>query len=165
MILICYVCYAVFVSVMTTPHRLGVVVTCFPLLKPHLQTCSITLTRNDTFLRLTWDGNMRITRCQNCCMRWLFFIDGIGCTDPGPVDALIFQSANYHILGPGYFSGICQRAGKRPLGAGYHIAQLRVQDCPGFSGYVYDAYTGFNSVSRILLEEVLPCEWVEGAMW
>ena len=41
--------------------------------------------------------------------------------------------------------------------------QLRVQDCPGFNGFVYDAYTGFNSVSRILVEEVLPCEWGEGA--
>lgn len=131
--------------------------------RPHLQSCNISMVRSDTYLKLTWDGNMRITRCQACCMRWLFLIDGDDCTEPGPVDALLYQSANYHLLRPSYFSGICQQAGDRPLSGGYHIVQLRVQDCPGFNGFVYDAYTGFNSISRILVEEVLPCEW--GGCW
>lgn len=119
-------------------------------------SCNISLSRTDTLIRMTWDGNMRITRCQSCCMRWLFFLDGQDCTDPGPVDALLYQASNYHILRPSYFSGICRQAGTRPLAGGYHIVQLRVQDCPGFRGSVVDAYTGFNSISRILVEEVLP---------
>ena len=141
-----------------------------------MQSCNITTFRDDTYLRLTWDGNTRITRCQTCCMRWLFHIDGHECTVPGPVDTNLFQSTNYHILRPAHFSGICQQAGTRPLTSGYHVVQLRVQDCPGFGGFVYDAYTGFNSASRILVEEVLPCKCLmvtcgsvavmcEGDMW
>ena len=42
------------------------------------------------------------------------------------------------------------------LDAGPKRIQFSVQDCPGFGGFVYDAYTGWNSVSRIAIEEIIP---------
>ena len=39
--------------------------------------------RDDTWLRLTWNGNMRLTNCDICCMRWFFQINGEECTNPG----------------------------------------------------------------------------------
>ena len=47
------------------------------------QECSITKQRNDTWLRVTWNGNMRLAYCTFCCMRWYFTINGAECTDPG----------------------------------------------------------------------------------
>ena len=39
---------------------------------------------------------------------------------------------------------------------GLRRIQLYLKDCPGFDGYVYDAYTGWNTQSRIIVEEVSP---------
>ena len=47
------------------------------------QECSITKQRNDTWLRVTWNGNMRLAYCTFCCMRWYFTINGAECNDPG----------------------------------------------------------------------------------
>lgn len=41
---------------------------------------------------------------------------------------------------------------------GVRRVQLYLKDCPGFDGYVYDSYTGWNTVSRIIIEEVPPSE-------
>lgn len=80
----------------------------------------------------------------------------------GPIDAVLFQSTNYHILRPSTVSGSCRAIGtltnSAVLEAGSKRIQFSVQDCPGFAGFVYDAYTGFNSVSRILIEELMPRE-------
>lgn len=78
----------------------------------------------------------------------------------GPIDAVLFQSRNYHILRQSTISGSCRSAGSptnsTQLTAGAMRIQFSVQDCPGFGGFVYDAYTGWNSVSRILIEEIVP---------
>ena len=42
------------------------------------------------------------------------------------------------------------------LGVGPVRVQFLVQECIGLGGFVYDAYTGWNSVSRITVEEVIP---------
>lgn len=41
---------------------------------------------------------------------------------------------------------------------GLRRVQLYLKDCPGFDGFVYDAYTGYNTVSRIIIEEVMPSQ-------
>ena len=53
------------------------------------QECSFNKQRDDTWLRLTWNGNMRVTNCEFCCMRWYFTINGDECSEPGmtPFDA------------------------------------------------------------------------------
>ena len=73
---------------------------------------------------------------------------------------MLFQSRNYHILRQSTISGSCNKVGSfedgTPLTAGHKRIQFSVQDCPGFGGFVYDAYTGWNSVSRIIIEEIVP---------
>lgn len=52
--------------------------------EPHLlQECQYYKQLDYTWLRVTWIGNMRITRCEGCCMRWFFTINGEECADPG----------------------------------------------------------------------------------
>ena len=41
---------------------------------------------------------------------------------------------------------------------GLRRVQLYLKDCPSFDGYVYDSYTGWNTVSRIIIEEISPSE-------
>lgn len=149
-----------------------------------MQTCQYNKMREDTWLRVTWNGNMRITRCDTCCMRWYITIDGEECVDPGtaslhvllylslilmlqclhnntgPIDAVIFQSRNYHLVRQSTISGACRSIGavgnSTSISTGGKRIQFSIQDCPGFGGFVYDAYTGWNSVSRIRIEEMQP---------
>lgn len=74
----------------------------------------------------------------------------------GPIDAVVFQSRNYHIVRQSHLTSVCRAAGGRELTAGPKRVQFSVQDCPGFGGFVYDAYTGWNQVSKIILEEIPP---------
>ena len=78
----------------------------------------------------------------------------------GPLDVIMFQAQNVHILRQSTITGSCRTTGpltnSTPLDAGPKRIQFSIMDCPGFGGFVYDAYTGFNSVSRIRIEEVIP---------
>lgn len=77
-------------------------------------------------------------------------------THTGPIDTTIFQSRNYHIVRQTDITGICRQAGGRNLTAGVYRIQFSIKDCNAFGGFVYDAYTGWNSVSRIIIEEYMP---------
>ena len=74
----------------------------------------------------------------------------------GPVDAVIFMETDLHILRQSHISGVCRSAGGVNITSGPVLVQFSLMDCPGFGGFVYDAYTGWNSISRILLEEIIP---------
>lgn len=39
--------------------------------------------------RVSWDGNIAVEGCSDCCMRWYISIDGHECENPGPIDAAI----------------------------------------------------------------------------
>ncbi|XP_065896073.1 uncharacterized protein [Dysidea avara] len=118
--------------------------------------CSIMKHRDDTWLRLTWDGNMRIAGCTVCCMNWYLTVDGQQCSSPGPVDALVYQGERYLIVRHSHFTGMCEQAGGMNISAGLHRIQLSLKDCPGFNGFIYNAFTGWNTQSRIIVEEVPP---------
>ena len=99
---------------------------------------------------------------QVCCIYNMVVIHTNNILSPytGPIDAVIFQSRNYHIVRQSTITGACRSVGA--VGNGTSIStggkriQFSIQDCPGFGGFVYDAYTGWNSVSRILIEEMQP---------
>jgi len=79
---------------------------------------------DDTWLRLTWDGNMRIARCTVCCMKWYFTVDGFHCTSPGPVDTIVYQAGNYLIVRHSHFTGMCEQAGGKNITAGQYLTVL-----------------------------------------
>ncbi len=80
----------------------------------------------------------------------------------GPIDTVIFQSQNLQVLRQTHLTGSCRSTksinGERVVGAGPVRVQFLVQECIRFGGFVYDAYTGWNSVSRIAVEEIIPRE-------
>ena len=77
---------------------------------------------------------------------------------------VIFQTQNVHILRQSTLSGSCrttQSIGKeKVLVAGPVRVQFLIMECIGTGGFVYDAYTGWNSVSRITIEEIIPSKLV-----
>ena len=70
------------------------------------------------------------------------------------------METDLHILRQTHLSGLCRGARGQNFTKGVKLVQFSIMDCPGFGGFVYDAYTGWNSVSRVILEEVIPREWV-----
>ncbi|XP_062513735.1 uncharacterized protein LOC134189474 [Corticium candelabrum] len=120
-----------------------------------LKECTIQKFSDETSLRLTWSGNIRLTGCTSCCMRWYFTVNGLECNNP--VDGNIYQQQNLNIYRISTFSGYCRHVGGLPLFSGEQKVQLNVGHCTGWSSStVYDAYTGRYSTSRIIIEEIAP---------
>ena len=106
---------------------------------------------SDTSLKVSFHGNMRV-RGNAKCNRWYFKISGNECGGPMKIEALVY---NYCPSGPtnsnqlhhrsfeGYFENIPQGAAR---------VELWVGQCSGQT--LGDACTGWNSVSRIMIEEV-----------
>ena len=57
-------------------------------------------------------------------------------------------------------TGVCRAAGGLNITAGVIHAHYLIMDCPRFDTLIFDAYTGWNSVSRVILEEIIPRECV-----
>ena len=80
-----------------------------------IMNCSFNKQRNDTVLRIAWDGNKALEGCTECCMQWFVTINDEECVDSGPVDASIHQdltagrlSVQFDTHWPGTITGICQ---------------------------------------------------------
>ena len=88
-------------------------------------------------------------------------IDGNECSYPLPIDAAInqdltttFRSRQFDMRRPGTISGLC--GGPSPgntFSADDHVVKLYVDRCEG-SEDSYQVITGYESVSRFILEEV-----------
>ena len=106
---------------------------------------------SDTSLKVSFHGVMRV-RGNNKCNRWYFKINGNECSRPATIDALVLNhwpSGNYNNeqLHHRAFEGYCENIPK-----GAVRVELWVGRCSGET--LGDAYTGWKSVSRIMIEEV-----------
>ena len=122
--------------------------------------CTFTKQSNDTVLKVAWDGNIALEGCITCCMRWFITIDDEECADPGPIDAAIFQdlsgpqSVQFDLRRPGTVAGICRGGEGGWLSPGEHTIGLSVGQCETLLPVTYNVLTGYNSVSRFIIEEV-----------
>ena len=76
----------------------------------------------------------------------------------GQIDSVIFLEHDIQLLRQTHLEGVCRGAGGHNLTGGTFHIHFSVMDCPGFGNLVYDAYTGWNSISRIIIEEIIPRE-------
>ena len=107
----------------------------------------------DTALKVEYDGDFRICCCLKCCKRWYFTFNGVECSKPITIEAIDVIYTNHgrtdrNIHKHSQIGGYCEGIGKGTVRVG-----LVVGDCPGFKSGS-DAYTGYNSVARIIVEEV-----------
>ena len=114
------------------------------------QQCTLNKQHSYTSLRVVFQGALRITGCTNCCKRWYFTFNGNECRQPFAIDAIIYHSANINIHRSTTVEGYCGGIGQGAVNVGFSVG-----NCWGGSKSG-DAYTSWNSVSRIIIEEVPP---------
>ena len=55
-------------------------------------TCLFNKTSSDSAVKVSFNGNLRITNCEDCCMRWFITINGSECVSPAPIEAVIYST-------------------------------------------------------------------------
>ena len=105
--------------------------------------------KSDTALRVSFQGCIYVHGDAKC-NRWYFKFNGNECSGPMTIEAVVYNdwsSGNPSLYRHRSFEGYCENI---PQGA--VRVELWVGKC---SGYILgNAYTGLNSVSRIMIEEV-----------
>jgi len=100
----------------------------------------------NSYLRVAFSGNMR-QYLANKCSRWYFTFNGKECAHPHPIDAVIYQSSSNNLLRAGQFEGYCGF-----INRGLVNVELRTGLCQSHN--TGHPYTGWQSYSRIMIEEV-----------
>jgi len=100
-----------------------------------------------------WNGNLRIYNCHDCCRRWYFTFNGAECSAPEAIDGVVYMvhgnGGKKNLHRPRHIEGVCEKVGRGTVRVGFWVG-----NCAGFGSA--DAQTGWNSVSRIYVEEVPP---------
>lgn len=106
-----------------------------------------------TALRVFWSGNLRLHGCHGCCRRWYFTLNGAECSAPAAIDGVVYMvhgsGGKKNLHRPRHIEGVCEKVHKGVVRVGFWVG-----NCSGYGSA--DAYTGWNSVSRIYVEEVPP---------
>ena len=116
------------------------------------QDCSFNKLQSDTALKVLFQGNLRVYGSGTKCSRWFFKFNGNECSGPMTIEAVVYYYWQSSVGSPNLlhhrsFEGYCENI---PQGA--VRVELWVGQCSGYS--VNNANTGWNSVSRIIIEEV-----------
>ena len=93
---------------------------------------------------------MGVTGSSDNYNRWYFKFNGNECSGPMTIEAAVlnnWSSGNYYLLHHRSFEGYCEN-----IPQGTVRVELWIGRCIGTT--LGDAYTGYISVSRIMIEEV-----------
>ena len=95
---------------------------------------------------------MRVQGNSGKCNRWFFKFNGNECSGPMTIEAVVYNwwpssAGNPSLLHHRSFEGYCEN-----ISQGAVRVELWVGSCPGST--LGSANTGWNSVSRIMIEEV-----------
>ena len=94
-----------------------------------------------------YEGNLR-SRGNSVCSRWYFQFDGAECTKPATIEGLVYVGST--TVDPHrhrHIEGYCNQVPKGHIRVGFWIGK-----CESYS--LGDVYTGLDSMSRIVIEEV-----------
>jgi len=111
------------------------------------QECSFIKKNSNTHLRVVYQGNMRVISAGTCS-RWYITFNGAECSMP--IDTAVYSGGAWNIIRTATIEGYCPN-----IFRGTVNVALNVGLCA--AGYKQgNAYTGWNSVSRIIVQEVEP---------
>ena len=118
------------------------------------QECVFKKMSDNTALRVFWTGALRIYNCDGCCSRWYFTFNGAECSAPAAIDGVVYlhygtgsRPKDLHRVR--HIEGVCEKIHKGTVRVGFWVGKCA-------SSNSADAYTGWNSVSRIYVEEIPP---------
>jgi len=120
-----------------------------------IKECIFKKTSDNTGLRIFWNGALRIANCHDCCRRWYFTVNGAECSAPAAIDGVVYMrqgtswKKNLHRVRQ--IEGVCEKVKQGTVRVGFWVGK-----CAGRGLNLGDAYTGWNSVSRIYVEEIPP---------
>eukprot|EP00111_Clytia_hemisphaerica_P008010 TCONS_00023280-protein len=94
---------------------------------------------------------MRLFNCNNCCKRWFVTFDGHECA-PVPIDGIVnidigAGNNRQNLHRPRVIRGHCKISKKQQVNVALNVGDCTIR--PGG-----DAYTGWQSSTRIYIEEV-----------
>ncbi|CAB4021140.1 Hypothetical predicted protein, partial [Paramuricea clavata] len=118
-----------------------------------IQECLFNKYNSNSSLKVFYGGNLRIFNCNACCKRWYFTFNGAECKKPLAIDGVFYlskgagQHGNLHRHR--HIEGYCNKIPKGIVRVGFWVG-----NCKGFGNA--DADSGWNSISRIVIEEVPP---------
>ncbi|XP_031550808.1 collagen triple helix repeat-containing protein 1-like [Actinia tenebrosa] len=115
-----------------------------------IRDCVFHKNYSDSFLRVFWNGNLRVYDCNVCCKRWFFTFNGAECQVPRAIDGIVYLrkgkgTEDLHRVR--HIEGHCDKIHKGPVRVGFNVGNC----ASSASG---DAYTGWQSTSRLFIEEV-----------
>ena len=112
------------------------------------QDCAFNKLQSDSALRVSFQGIMRVYGDLKC-NRWYFKFNGNECSGPMTIDAAVYNwsSGSPDLVHHRSFEGYCEN-----IPQGTVRVELWVGKCSGLT--LGSAYTGWSSVSRIMIEEV-----------
>ncbi|XP_031553996.1 collagen triple helix repeat-containing protein 1-like [Actinia tenebrosa] len=103
----------------------------------------------DSILHVYWNGGFKIINCNGCCKRWFFTFNGAECKTPRAIDGILYMAkgVGHNIHRVRHIEGHCDRIHKGHVRVGFNVG-----NCSGYGNA--DAWTGWNSNSRLFVEEV-----------
>ena len=97
-----------------------------------------------------YDGNLR-SHGSGVCSRWYFTFDGAECTKPATIEGVVYvRTTTVNPHRHRHIEGYCNQVPKGHIRVGFRIGK-----CEGYS-QAGNGYTGWKSMSRIVIEEVPP---------
>jgi hypothetical protein len=94
-------------------------------------------------------GNLR-SYGTGVCTRWYFKFDGAECTKPATIEGVVYvASTKVDAARHRHIEGYCNQVPKGHIRVGFWVGK-----CQSFS--LGDGLTGWQSMSRIVIEEVPP---------
>ncbi|CAB3979224.1 Hypothetical predicted protein [Paramuricea clavata] len=116
-----------------------------------IQDCVFSKKHSDSSLKIFYGGNLRIASCNNCCKRWYFTFNGGECNKPLAIDGVFYMAkgSGQNIHRHRHIEGCCNKIPKGIVRVGFWVG-----NCKGYGNA--DGDSGWNSISRIVIEEVPP---------
>jgi hypothetical protein len=97
-----------------------------------------------------YEGNLRSSGSSGVCNRWYFTFDGAECTKLATIEGVVYvKSTQVNLHRHRHIEGYCNQAPKGHVRVGFRIGK-----CASYS--LGNGHTGWNSISRIVIEEVPP---------
>ena len=114
------------------------------------QDCAFNKLQSSSALRVSFHGNTKV-EFHNGCNRWYFKFNGNECSGPMTIETIVYKywssGSNHNLLHHRSFEGYCENIPKGAVRVELWVGQCSSQP-------LGDAHTGWNSVSRIMIEEV-----------